>query len=207
MGAQVTEIEQEQREWGRDEVAASLRKILVESLGVQEAEVVPSASLVRDLGAESIDFLDMSFQIQQTFGVDIRAAEIRDKIISWGALILPTLAEVLAARYGAKVTAEDLRPMEAGGIDGILAHLASTQGLAIQADSADEVGREVLRRLLKEMADFGFVASEGEAQGVMTTMRGNLGTRAITERTLDLLTVEALTSFVCLKLGSRLRSA
>ncbi len=206
MGVQVTEVEQGQREWGRDEVAASLKKILVESLGVQEAEVVPLASLVRDLGAESIDFLDISFQIQQTFGVDIRAAEIRDKIISWGALILPTLAEVLAARYGAKVTAEDLRLMEAGGIDGILAHLASTQGLAIQADAADEVGREVLRRLLKEVTDFGFAASEGDAQDILAVMRSNLGVRPITERTLNLLTVGALTSFVGLKLGPRLRT-
>jgi len=30
--------------------------------------VIPSASLVKDLGAESIDFLDIGFKIQQTFG-------------------------------------------------------------------------------------------------------------------------------------------
>ena len=50
---------------------------------MQESEAAPSASLVRDLGAESIDFLDISFQIQQTFDVNIQAAEIRDRIIAW----------------------------------------------------------------------------------------------------------------------------
>ncbi len=207
VGALMTELTQEQREWGRDEVAASLQKILVESLGVPEAEAAPSASIVRDLGAESIDFLDISFQIQQTFGVNIQAAEIRDRIIAWGALILPTLAEVLTARYGVKVTTEDLRPLEAGGIDGILAHLKSSQGAAVPADAAEDVGREVLRRLLKEFAGFGFVVSEADEQDLLTIMRTSLGTRRITERTLDLLTVEALTNYVCSKLGARLRPA
>ncbi len=207
MGALMTELTQEQREWGRDEVAASLQKILVESLGVQESEALPSASIVRDLGAESIDFLDISFQIQQTFGVNIQAAEIRDRIIAWGALILPTLAEVLTARYGVKVTTDDLRPLEAGGIDGILTHLQSTQGIPAQAEAAADVGKEVLHRLLKEFAGFGFVVSEADEQDLLVIMRANLGTRRITERTLDLLTVEALTNFVCNKLGPRLRPA
>ncbi len=203
----MTELTPEQREWSRDEVAALLQKILVESLAVQESEAAPSASLVRDLGAESIDFLDISFQIQQTFDVNIQAAEIRDRIIAWGALILPTLAEVLTARYGVKVTTEELRPLEAGGIDGVLAHQQSTQGAAVQAGAAEEVGREVLHRLLKEFAGFGFVVREADEQDLLAIMRASLGTRRITERTLDLLTVEALTNFVCNKLGPRLHLA
>jgi acyl carrier protein len=203
----MAELTREQREWGRGEVAASLRKILVESLAVQEAAAVPSASLVRDLGAESIDFLDITFQIQQTFGVNIQAAEIRDRIIAWGALILPTLAEVLTARYGVKVTTEELRPLEAGGIDGVLAHRQATQGAAVQAGAAEEVGREVLHRLLKEFAGFGFVVEEADEQDLLAILRASLGTRRITERTLDLLTVEAMTNFVCNKLGPRLRLA
>ncbi len=195
------------REWGRDEVAASLRKILVESLAVPEGEVLPSASLVRDLGAESIDFLDISFQIQQLFEVNLQAAEMRDRIIAWGALILPTLAEVLTARYGVRLSAEDLRPVEAAGIDGVLAHLQSNQGLAIQAGAAAEVGCEVLRRVLKEVASLGVVASEADAQDLLAILRTDLGTRRITERALDLLTVGALTNFICGKLGPRLRPA
>jgi acyl carrier protein len=203
----MAELTREQREWGRDEVAASLRKILVESLAVQAEAAVPSASLVRDLGAESIDFLDITFQIQQTFGVNIQAAEIRDRIIAWGALILPTLAEVLTARYGVRVTTEELRPLEAGGIDGVLAHQQAIQGAAVQAGAAEEVGREVLHRLLKEFAGFGFVVGEADEQDLLAIMRASLGTRRITERTLDLLTVEAMTNFVCNKLGARLRLA
>ncbi|MEK7378075.1 MAG: phosphopantetheine-binding protein, partial [Candidatus Binatota bacterium] len=45
--------------WTRGEVEKTLREILVDALGVDEDKVVPDASLVHDLGAESIDFLDI----------------------------------------------------------------------------------------------------------------------------------------------------
>src|SRR5271169_3360414 len=97
------------REWSRAEVEASLREILLDSLGLQEAEVIPSASLVKDLGAESIDFLDIGFKIQQTFGVNLQTAEIRDVIMAWGSLIHPALAEILTGRYNLTVTVDELR--------------------------------------------------------------------------------------------------
>ena len=194
------------REWSRGEVMAGLRSILVESLGVKEQEAIPSASVVRDLGAESIDFLDVSFQIQQTFGVNIQAAEIRDRIIAWGALILPTLVEILEGRYGVKLSVETLRPLEASGIEGVLAHLRSAHGLSLESGAADEVGRELLRRLIKEFSAFGFVVGEADERDLLAIMRADLRTRRITERTMDLMTVGSLANFIYAKLGPRLRA-
>lgn len=185
---------------------AALRNILVESLGVKDEEVVPSASVVRNLGAESIDFLDVSFQIQQTFGVNIQAAEIRDKIIAWGALILPTLVEILEARYGVKLSGETLRPLESSGIEGVLDHVRTAHGVTIEPGAADAVGRELLRRLIKEFTAFGFVVSDADERDLLTIMRADLGTRRITERTMDLLTVGSLANFICVKLGPRLHA-
>lgn len=199
------QVEAQTREWSRAEVETSLQAILVESLGVQEADVVPSASIVRDLGAESIDFLDMGFKIQQTFGVNLQATEIRDRMMTWGALIPATLAEVLEARYGVKLTAEDLRPLEGGGIDKVLEHLRSSHGIALEADSSHAVGKELLRRLTKEFATLGFTVGQADERDLLAIMRSNLGARRLTERTLDLLTVEALTNFICGKLGPSLR--
>jgi acyl carrier protein len=198
---------EELREWSRDEVMAALRTILVESLGVKDEEVVASASVVRNLGAESIDFLDVSFQIQQTFGVNIQAAEIRDRIIAWGALILPTLVEILEGRYGVKLSGDTLRPLEASGIEGVLAHVHSACGISIEPGAADAVGRELLRRLIKEFTAFGFVVSEADERDLLAIMRADLGTRRITERTMDLLTVGSLANFICVKLGPRLHAA
>lgn len=200
-------MQEQSREWTREEVEVSLRTILVESLGVKEAEVAPSASLVRDLGAESIDFLDMGFKIQQAFGVNLETAEIRHRIMAWGALILPTLAEILMGKYGAKVSPEELRPLEGGGIDKVLEHLRTTQGIAADGSAADEVGQELLRRLIKEFSSLGFVVEEADQRDLLAIIRSDLGTRRLTERTLDLLTVDALVNFICGKLGPSLRTS
>src|SRR5256886_14086921 len=65
--------------WTPSEVRVSIGKIIVESLGVDEAAVTDDAALIRDLGAESIDFLDMSFKCQQTFGVDLPVRLVHDR--------------------------------------------------------------------------------------------------------------------------------
>ena len=55
------------RNWTRDEVEKTLTEILVDALDLDESKVVPSASLVHDLGAESIDFLDIGFKDSADF--------------------------------------------------------------------------------------------------------------------------------------------
>ena len=54
----------------RDEIFNKVKDILVEALGVDDEEVTPEASLRADLGAESIDFLDISFQLEKAFTTD-----------------------------------------------------------------------------------------------------------------------------------------
>jgi acyl carrier protein len=60
----------------RDEIFGKVRTVLVDSLGVDDDEVTPGASLVKDLGAESIDFLDIKFQLEQAFGFKITDGEL-----------------------------------------------------------------------------------------------------------------------------------
>lgn len=200
------QAQDQQGGWTPKEVEASLRTILVESLGVTEAEVVLSASIVRDLGAESIDFLDIGFKMQQTFGVNFQVSEIRNRIIAWGALILPTLREILEARYGVKVSADELRALEGGGLSKVLEYLRSSQGITLEPDAATQVGQELLRRLNKEFAALGFAVGEADEPEMLAIMQSSLGARRLIERTLDLLTVKVLVDFVCTNLGPRLRS-
>lgn len=60
----------------RDEIARKVRQILVDALGVDEDEVAPEATLMKDLGAESIDFLDMVFRLEKTFTIKIPREEL-----------------------------------------------------------------------------------------------------------------------------------
>jgi acyl carrier protein len=63
----------------RDEIFAKVRTVLVDALAVDEDEVTPTAVLTRDLGAESIDFLDVVFRLEQTFGIKIAEGEFYDE--------------------------------------------------------------------------------------------------------------------------------
>ncbi|WP_431963204.1 phosphopantetheine-binding protein [Nocardia sp. bgisy134] len=49
---------------------------VADALGVDEAEVVPEASLIGDLGAESIDMLDILFRIQRESGIKVAVSDI-----------------------------------------------------------------------------------------------------------------------------------
>jgi acyl carrier protein len=59
-----------------DEIYARIARMLVESLGVDEDRVTPSATLQGDLGAESIDFLDIVFRLEREFGIHIPRGEL-----------------------------------------------------------------------------------------------------------------------------------
>ena len=50
-----------------DEIYDKTKDVLVDALGVDEEDVKPAASLRADLGAESIDFLDISFRLEKAF--------------------------------------------------------------------------------------------------------------------------------------------
>ena len=53
------------------DVAASVKKIVVEHLGVDEAKVVESASFIDDLGADSLDTVELVMAVEEEFGVVI----------------------------------------------------------------------------------------------------------------------------------------
>ena len=58
------------------EIYDRLTGILVAALGVGDDDVTPSATLQGDLGAESIDFLDIVFRLEREFGITIPRGEL-----------------------------------------------------------------------------------------------------------------------------------
>jgi acyl carrier protein len=59
-----------------DEIRARVTKVLMQALGVGEDDITPAATLLGDLGAESIDFLDIVFRLEREFGVKIPRGEL-----------------------------------------------------------------------------------------------------------------------------------
>lgn len=60
----------------REEVFKQVEEVLVDALGVDEEEISEDATLQGDLGAESIDFLDIVFRLEKKFSIKIPRGEL-----------------------------------------------------------------------------------------------------------------------------------
>lgn len=87
----------------RDQIYAKVTDVLVDALGVDEDEVSPTATLTSDLGAESIDFLDIVFRLEKTFGIKIDQGELFPDNVAQN----PDFVE------GGKVTAKGIAELKA----------------------------------------------------------------------------------------------
>ncbi len=65
-----------------DEIFEKIQATLVDALGVDEEDVTPDASLRNDLGAESIDLLDIVFRLERNFGIKIPRGELFPENVS-----------------------------------------------------------------------------------------------------------------------------
>jgi acyl carrier protein len=68
----------------QDEIYTKVSATLVEALNVDEDDIKPTATLQGDLGAESIDFLDIVFRLEREFGIKIPRGELFPESIFQG---------------------------------------------------------------------------------------------------------------------------
>ena len=60
----------------RDEIFEKVQEVLVDALGLDDDEVTSDATLMGDLGAESIDFLDIVFRLEKAFDIKVPREEL-----------------------------------------------------------------------------------------------------------------------------------
>lgn len=68
----------------KEEIYAKVSATLVEALNVEEDEIKPTSTLQADLGAESIDFLDIVFRLEREFGIKIPRNELFPEAVFQG---------------------------------------------------------------------------------------------------------------------------
>jgi acyl carrier protein len=87
----------------RDEIFNQVREVLVDALGLDDDDVTEGATLMGDLGAESIDFLDIVFRLEKAFGIKVPREEL-----------FPAEAVMSNPEYvsGGKVTAKGLAELK-----------------------------------------------------------------------------------------------
>ena len=60
----------------REEIFEQVKEALVDALGLDDEDVTPDATLMGDLGAESIDFLDIVFRLEKAFSIKVPREEL-----------------------------------------------------------------------------------------------------------------------------------
>jgi acyl carrier protein len=87
----------------RDDIFNQVREVLVDALGLDDDDVTEGATLMGDLGAESIDFLDIVFRLEKAFNIKVPREEL-----------FPAEAVMNNAEYvsGGKVTAKGLAELK-----------------------------------------------------------------------------------------------
>ena len=60
----------------KQEIAKQVKSIISQALKVDESKIHPASSLIKDLGAESIDFLDIVFRLEKAFKIKIPKGEL-----------------------------------------------------------------------------------------------------------------------------------
>jgi len=105
-------------------ILAKVKQSIVSALGIEEDEFTMDASLIDDLGAESLDFLDIAFRLEREFGIKIpkrnileRATEqygedlfVKEGVLTkdGAALLRTAMPEADAARIKEGLTEEDV---------------------------------------------------------------------------------------------------
>jgi acyl carrier protein len=191
--------------WTGAEARVSVGKIIVESLGVDEASVTPEATLIGDLGAESIDFLDLSFKCQQTFGVDLPMRLIQERRIEWRDLTV--LARVVEARYRVVVAPDELRMVSPASIGTVLEHLAAKHGIARVAGDEREVVKDLVRRMLADLASTPLDLSGLGVDQLARYLEKNLHSPEALEVVMSRLTVRAVGEYIVGQLAAAGRLA
>ena len=68
------------------EISSRVKAIIVDKLGVDENEVVPEASFTNDLGADSLDTVELIMEFEEEFGIEI-PDEDAEKITTVGSAV------------------------------------------------------------------------------------------------------------------------
>ncbi len=180
--------------WSRGEVEQRLQEILMDALSVKEENIRSEVSLVHDLGAESIDLLDIGFRVHEIFGVELPTKAIQNSALRWRNM--GELTQILEERYGARVTPKEIEQFHMMGIPGVLNWVAEQKGITILNGEAEKVAEELADRLAREVESVGFKASMIDKGGIVKLLLENLNSPTIREGMIRLFSVGAMVDFI-----------
>jgi acyl carrier protein len=176
--------------WTREDATQALRELIARALFVPVERVRPEASLIYDLGAESVDLLDLAVKIEDRFGAAVPLERLQDIRVAWRDRTY--LAEVVRDRLGLDVPPRALRAILPASLRAVADWLGREHGVQQDGGLAMELACGLVARLL---ADLDALGVEPEAIGpdlIAAELVDDLLAPALMERVIRGLTVGAL---------------
>jgi acyl carrier protein len=179
----------------REAIFQKTREIVMEVLDVGAEDVSPESKLIDDLGAESIDFLDLSFKIEKEFGIKLPEREItqlgntiRDKRIE-------VIEDLLKQKFDLTMADEERDELADMELSSIIEKLNQTYNIEIGADLLEKGSEMVTSKIIDHLGKLGFVISEAKLQDLPGVTIEDSPVK-IQKIVMDMFTVQLLADFV-----------
>lgn len=179
----------------REIIFQKTREIVMEVLDLDAEDVSPESKLIDDLGAESIDFLDLSFKIEKEFGIKLPEREITQLGYTIKDKRIEVIGDLLKQQFDLTLTDEDRDELADMELSGIIEKLNHTYNVEIGVDLIEKGSEMVTSKIMGHLRGLGFVISEAKLQDLPgVTIEDN--PMKIQKIVMDMFTVQLLADFV-----------
>ncbi len=179
----------------RETVFQKVKEIVMEVLDVEADEVAPDSTLIDDLGAESIDFLDLSFKIEKEFGVKFPEREIAQLASAVRDRRLVVIEDLLKQQFDVTLSEEDRQELAELDLSSVMEKLNSDYHIRIDPAGIAAGGKILARKIIEHLAGLGFMIAIDETEKFShITIADN--PQKIQKKIMDMFTVQLLADFV-----------
>ena len=177
----------------RETVFQKTKEIVMEVFDVDE--VTPDSNLIDDLGAESIDFLDLSFKIEKEFGVKFPEREIAQLGNVFREKRLEVIEDLLKQRFQAILSEADRQELADLDLSSVIEKLNRDYHIHIDADGIAEGTKIVTRKIMEHLGALGFFVSDNGGENFSNiTIEDN--PQKIQKKIMERFTVQVLADFI-----------
>jgi acyl carrier protein len=176
---------------------AAVQALLADVLSLTPAEIAPTAALIDDLGAESIDFLDISFRLEQQYGCALPTAEWAEFLRAHPTLVTGEDLADLEQRWGLSLTLADREVASRAGLTAAARHIAERYAVSVPDDALADVARQAVQRSVEGFERIFGVAFPADAREELVALATvNAQSEQFRAATRRIFTVDVLARFV-----------
>lgn len=188
-----------------DDISGAVQRILVDALGVPEHTVTPEAALIDDLGAESIDFIDIALRVERRFGIRLPTREWGEFARKQrGQLPMAELAQLFDRDYGVRLSAEEQEDLAKFGLRLMCDRIRARHGVDIPAAARLDWARRGMQRHMDAFESlFAQTLAAADFERLVELASVDVHTEDFTRALRRLFTVKMLCQFIAASLSRR----